>query len=178
MEKNGRHPIVLVMPRDFRGNSIENMAARLIDLSWAYEVEKWELDYFTVDNGELLNRSGAKCYLPMGYELAYDNHSICERRSGPVKKVQAWGVIFEESYLNWCPDYQMKKIAAARKPSEAERWDAQAATWDLPGTFVLASKEEPFTVKSPAGRVYVFEEGACYEEALKTITEQGWGSGK
>ena len=165
--KTGRR--LLVMANDFERNRAGDLEGRLFDLSCAYRVEEWKMDYFSVEADESVQRMKASCYLPRGFEQAYVNHAIDSSPAGPVKRVHAWGVEFDQVYLDWCADYVLKRCAKARGPGEAASWDAQAVNWDLPGNFVLASKEHPFRAGGPSGRIYVCDSFANYKEAIEIL---------
>ena len=167
--KTGRRLLFLVMANDFERNRAGDLAGRFFDLSCAYRVEEWKMDYFSVELDEVVQRMKASCYLPRGFEQAYVNHAIDSSPAGPVKRVHAWGVEFDQAYLDWCADYVLKRCAKARAPGEAGSWDAQAVTWDLPGNFVLASKCYPFSARAPGGKVYVCDSFADYKEAIEIL---------
>jgi hypothetical protein len=135
-----------------------------------YPTEDWLLDYFSIEKDKSASKKEVICKLPSGYEKAWDEHGEPGRPEGPMYKVRAWGMEFCTYYLKWCDEYRkIRDSLVGNDASLRASFDLNAIGWDLPGHFIIASKEHPFYATSPLKNKYVYDRWCSYEQAIEEI---------
>jgi hypothetical protein len=136
-----------------RGDSLRQsdvpLTATIVDNSnGAYPTEGWEVTYFSTSRrGELGVHRVTVC-LPAG--LA----EVCPRirigQLGCVYAVRRWGFALRPSALE-AAGFDPTLLLATRDEANALRAMLEAASFDLPGEFIIASPEHPFRLVAPDG---------------------------
>ncbi|MFB0562966.1 MAG: hypothetical protein ACETWM_17345 [Candidatus Lokiarchaeia archaeon] len=138
-----------------------------------YPTEDWLLDYFSVERDRSLSKRSVTCRLPRGYEKSWNKHGDLERPEGPIYKVRAWGMEFCVYYLKWCDVYQKIRDSIVNDAKSSKAcFDLNAIGWDLPGYFIIGSKEHPFYATSPAQKRYVYDSWCTFEQALSEVEKR------
>jgi hypothetical protein len=136
-----------------RANTLRESAVPLTvttvhNLAGACPTDDWEATYFSVGRqGDLRSHQVGVC-IPAG--LA----EVCPRirigQPGCVYAVRRWGFALRPSALE-AASFDLKSLLTTHSDSEAVRAVLQAAAFDLPGEFIIASPEHPFRLVAPDG---------------------------
>ncbi len=136
-----------------RGDSLRQSAVpltvtRVHNLAGACPVEDWEARYFSVSRrGELDSYRVSVC-VPAG--LA----EVCPRtevgQPGCVYAVRRWGFALRPSALE-AAGFDPEPQLTTRSDRQVLQAVLQAAAFDLPGEFIIASPEHPFLLVAPDG---------------------------
>ena len=114
----------------------------------AYPTEVWEARYFDTDRrGTLTSRQVQVC-VPAG--LAGTCDPITEGQPGCVYAVRRWGFALRPSALIKA-GFDPTPLLATGDDGELLRAILQAAAFDLPGEFIIASPEHPFRLVAGDG---------------------------
>jgi hypothetical protein len=134
-----------------RGDSLRQSAVPLTvttvhNLAGAYPTEVWEVTYSSVGRQGHLRQHRVNVCVPAG--LA----EVCPRiqvgQTGCVYAVRRWGFALRPSSLA-AAGFDPKSLLTSRSDSEVLRAILQAAAFDLPGEFIIASPEHPFRLVAP-----------------------------
>ncbi len=131
-----------------RGNSLRESTAAptatIVDNSaGAYPTEDWETTYFSASHHGALTAHRVTVRLPAGLSAVCPPVPIGQ--PGCVYAVRRWGFALRPSALEAAGFEQ----ATGLSDSKILRAVFQAASFDLPGEFVLASPEHPFRLVAP-----------------------------
>jgi hypothetical protein len=116
----------------------------------AYPVEDWESTYFSVNRRGALTARRVTVRLPAG--LAGVSPRIRIGQPGCVYAVRRWGFALRPSALE-AAGFDPTPLLTTGQDTEALAVILQAAAFDLPGEFVIASPEHPFRLVAPDGRL-------------------------
>jgi hypothetical protein len=138
-----------------RGDSLRESAAPLattvVDNSaGAYPTEDWETTYFSAGRQGALTAHRVTVRLPAGLSAVCPPVAIGQ--PGCVYAVRRWGFSLRPSVLEaagFDPTYLLTGSNAPLGDTDILRAVLQAAAFDLPGEFILASPEHPFRLVAP-----------------------------
>ena len=136
-----------------KGNSLRESAVPLTvtsvhNLAGASLVEKWEATYSSAGRHGELTTHQVTVLLPAG--LAQVCPRIRAGQPGCVYGVRRWGFALRPSRLE-AARLEPEPTLTARSDGEALRAVLQAAAFELPGEFIIASPEHPFQLFAPDG---------------------------
>lgn len=142
--------------RDFRtrrGDSLRQSAAAptttIVDNSGgAYPTRAWEVTYFSVSRQGALTAHRVAVYVPAGLESACPPVRIGQ--PGCVYAVRRWGFALRPSALA-AAGFDSVPLLASSDDVEILRVLLEAAAFDLPGEFIIASPEHPFRLVASDG---------------------------
>jgi hypothetical protein len=138
-----------------RGDSLRESAVpptvtTVHNLAGASPTEVWEATYSSVGRQGDLSQHRVNVCVPVG--LA----EVCPRiqvgQTGCVYAVRRWGFALRPSSLA-AAGFDLKSLPTSRSDSEVLRAVLQAAAFDLPGEFIIASPEHPFRLAAPDGKL-------------------------
>lgn len=136
-----------------RGDSLRESAvpltATVVDNSAAaYPTEEWQAAYFSTSRRGALDARRITVRVPAGLT------EVCPQvrvgQPGCVYGVRRWGFGLRPSALE-AAGFDPTRLLAAGDDAGALRIMLQAAAFDLPGEFVIASPEHPFRLVAPDG---------------------------
>jgi len=143
-----------------------------------YPTEDWRAEYWVVtERGDLMDRS-VIIQLPLGYADVCPQVEIGQ--NGCVHRVRRWGVACYASLLE-----EMGFDPGALLSHDQERFPGgegqeilqimiQAACFDLPGYFMIASDQHPFLLFDPEGTLKgSYTEWHTYLGALAWLASEG-----
>ena len=148
---NGSGKVEEPTPRasDSLRESLTQPTATVVDNSGgAYPTEVWEARYFDTDHRGTLTSRQVQVYVPAG--LASTCDPITEGQPGCVYAVRRWGFALRPSALVKA-GFDPTLLLATGGDSELLRAILQAAAFDLPGEFIIASPEHPFRLVAGDG---------------------------
>jgi hypothetical protein len=120
---------------------VDNSAGR-------YPTEAWEATYFSVSSRGTLAARRVTVRVPAGLS------EVCPRimigQSGCVYAVRRWGFALRPSALE-AGGFDPTALLSSGDDVDALQVMFQAAAFDLPGEFVIASPEHPFRLVAPDG---------------------------
>lgn len=136
-----------------RGNSLRESAVPFTvttvhNLAGASPVENWEATYSSVGRRGELTSHQVTVLIPAG--LAQVCPRIQVGQPGCVYAVRRWGFALRPSILE-AARLERKPTLTTHSDSEALWAVLQAAAFDLPGEFIIASPEHPFRLFAPDG---------------------------
>jgi hypothetical protein len=114
----------------------------------AYPTEVWEARYFDTDRRGTLTSRRVQVRVPEG--LARSCDPIAEGQPGCVYAVRRWGFALRPSALVKA-GFDPTPLLATGADDEYLRAVLQAAAFDLPGEFIIASPEHPFLLAAGDG---------------------------
>jgi hypothetical protein len=125
--------------------------ATIVDNSHGmYPTEGWEATYFSVSHlGELTARR-IQVRVPAGLGRACPAVPIGQ--PGCIYAVRRWGFALRPSALE-AAEFESAPFLAQSDESDFLRQWFRAATFDLPGEFIIASPEHPFRLVGSDGRL-------------------------
>ena len=112
-----------------------------------YPTEAWQVTYFDVSRQGLLTPRQVSARVPEGLSRACP--PVRFGQAGCIYAVRRWGCALRPSALE-AAGFDPAALTPA-DDAEALRSILQAATFDLPGEFVIASPEHPFCLNAPDG---------------------------
>lgn len=116
----------------------------------AYPTEDWEAVYFSTDRQGTLAEHRVTVRVPAGLG------EVCPRvwigQPGCVYGVRRWGFALRPSALE-AAGFDPTPLLTSGDDADALRVMLQAASFELPGEFILASPEHPFQLKAADGTV-------------------------
>lgn len=136
-----------------RGDSLRESALPLTvtsvhNLAGTCPTEVWEATYSSVGRQGNLSQHRISVCVPAG--LA----EVCPRievgQAGCVYAVRRWGFALRPSSLA-AAGFDLESPLTSRSDGEDLRALLQAAAFDLPGEFIIASPEHPFRLVAPDG---------------------------
>jgi hypothetical protein len=136
-----------------RGDSLRESAVPLTvttvhNLAHGCPTEVWEVAYFSVGRqGDLRAHRVGVC-VPAGLAQVCPRIQVGQR--GCVYAVRRWGFALRPSILE-AARFELKPLLTTHSDGEALRAVLQAAAFDLPGEFIIASPEHPFRLVAPDG---------------------------
>ena len=114
----------------------------------AYPTEDWEAAYFSTSRrGELASHQ-VIVRVPAGLDAVCPQIQIGQ--TGCVYGVRRWGFALRPSSLE-AAGFDPAHLMITSNDAEAVRVILQAAAFELPGDFVIASPEHPFRLSAPDG---------------------------
>jgi hypothetical protein len=136
-----------------RGDSLRQSAVpltvtRVHNLGGACPTEDWEATYFSVGRQGDLTPFRVSVCVPAG--LADVCPTIEVGQPGCVYAVRRWGFALRPSALE-AAGFDPKPQVTTPSDREVLRAVLQAAAFDLPGEFIIASPEHPFRLVGPGG---------------------------
>jgi hypothetical protein len=114
----------------------------------AYPTERWETTYFSTSHSGALTAHRVTVCVPAG--LAAVCPSIRIGQLGCVYAVRRWGFALRPSALE-AAGFDPTPLLTTGDDADALRVMLQAATFELPGEFIIASPEHPFRLVAPDG---------------------------
>ncbi len=134
-----------------RGDSLRastaSPTATVVDnAAGAYPTEDWEATYFSVSHQGALTAHRVTVRLPTGLSRTCPPAPI--GRAGCVYAVRRWGFALRPSALE-AAGFDPTSLPSASDDAGLLRAVLQAAAFDLPGEFVIASPEHPFRLVAP-----------------------------
>jgi len=114
----------------------------------AYPTEVWEARYLSTDRRGTLTSRRVQVRVPAG--LARTCEPIMEGQPGCVYAVRRWGFALRPSALVKA-GFDPTPLLATDDDGELLRAILQAAAFDLPGEFIIASPEHPFQLVAGDG---------------------------
>jgi len=114
----------------------------------AYPTEEWEATYFSTNHLGALTAYRVTVRVPAG--LAAACPAIRIGQLGCVYAVRRWGFALRPSALE-AAGFDPTPLLTTGDDADALRVILHAATFDLPGEFVIASPEHPFRLVAPDG---------------------------
>lgn len=138
-----------------QGDSLRESAAAptttVVDNSGgAYPTRAWEATYFSASRQGALTAHRVTVHVPAGLD------SVCPPihigQPGCVYAIRRWGFALRPSALA-AAGFDPTPLLAGRDDTELLRILLEAAAFDLPGEFVIASPEHPFRLVAPDGRL-------------------------
>lgn len=141
MLKNQRGDSLRASTAPLAATTIDNSAGR-------YPTDRWEATYFAVDHqGALLARRVA-VFVPTGLD------QVCARKPlgqpGCIYAVRRWGFALRPSALE-AAGFDPTSWLTSDDEREIVQLFFQAASFDLPGEFIIASPEHPFRLVAGDG---------------------------
>ena len=133
------------------GNSLREsrvlpMATVVDNSAGAYPTQGWEVTYFSTNRQGALTAHRVTVRVPVGLG------EVCPRvrigQPGCVYGVRRWGFALRPSALE-AANFDPSPLLSTRTDAGALRAMLQAAAFDLPGEFVIASPEHPFRLVAP-----------------------------
>ncbi len=142
-------------PEPRRGDSLRPSTApptaRVVDNSGgAYPTEGWEATYFDVSHRGVLTARRVVVRVPAGLADACPPIRIGE--PGCVYAVRRWGFALRPSALE-AAGFDATPLLTGDEEAALLQAILQAAAFDLPGEFIIASPEHPFRLVGPDGRL-------------------------
>ncbi len=116
----------------------------------AYATEGWEARYFSADERGGLHEHRIVVRVPAG--LAGACPPVPVGQPGCVYGVRRWGLMLRPSALE-SAGFDPTPLLTTGQDTEVLRAILHAATFELPGEFILASPEHPFHLIAPDGRL-------------------------
>ncbi len=116
----------------------------------AYPTEDWEATYFSTSRQGTLTAHRVTVRMPAG--LAEVCPPIRIGQPGCIYAVRRWGFALRPSVLE-AVGFDPSLFLAAEDDASLLRAMLHAATFELPGEFVIASPEHPFRLVAPDGRL-------------------------
>jgi hypothetical protein len=159
-----------------RGDSLRKsgapLAASVVDNSeGAYPVEGWEATYFDVSPLGALTARRVTVRVPAG--LAGASPRVLIGQPGCVYAVRRWGFALRPSALA-SAGFDPTPLLTSGSDAEVLGAFLQAAAFDLPGEFVIASPEHPFRLVAPDGMLRgSFTQWRTYLGALSFFVSGG-----
>jgi hypothetical protein len=124
-------------------------AATVVDNSaGAYPTEDWQVTYFDVSQRGQLTAHRVTVCLPLGLRRVCP--PIWIGQPGCIYAVRRWGFALRPSALE-AAGFDLTPLLTSGDDAEALHVIFQAASFDLPGEFVIASPEHPFRLVAPDG---------------------------
>jgi hypothetical protein len=114
----------------------------------AYATEGWQATYFSASHSGALTAHRVTVRVPGGLAAACPPIRIGEW--GCVYAVRRWGFALRPSALE-AAGFDPTRLLPGDEAAGALRMMLQAATFDLPGEFIIASPEHPFRLVAPDG---------------------------
>ena len=136
-----------------RGDSLRESAAAptttVVDNSGgAYPTDVWEATYFSASRQGALTAYRVDVHVPAGLD------SVCPRvhigQPGCVYAIRRWGFALRPSALA-AAGFDPAPLLAGRDGVDILQALLEAAAFDLPGEFIIASPEHPFRLVAPDG---------------------------
>lgn len=136
-----------------RGDSLRESAAAptttIVDNSGgAYPTRAWEATYFSVTSQGALTAHRVSVHVPAGLDGVCPPVRIGQ--PGCVYAVRRWGFALRPSALA-AAGFDPAPLLAGSNDAEILRALLEAAAFDLPGEFVIASPEHPFRLVAADG---------------------------
>jgi hypothetical protein len=124
-------------------------AATVVDNSaGAYPTEDWQVTYFDVSHRGQLTAHRVTARIPLG--LGGVCPPIRIGQTGCIYAIRRWGFALRPSALA-AAGFDPTPLLTTGGDSEALHVILRAASFDLPGEFVIASPEHPFRLVAPDG---------------------------
>jgi hypothetical protein len=114
----------------------------------AYPTEGWQVTYFSVGRQGALSAHRVAVRVPLGLVEACPRVPI--GRPGCVYGVRRWGFALRPSCLETA-GFDPTPLTTSDDDAGALRAMLQAASFELPGEFIIASPEHPFRFVAPDG---------------------------
>jgi hypothetical protein len=114
----------------------------------AYPTEDWETTYFSIDRRGALTARRVTVRLPAG--LSQVCRPIRIGQPGCIYGVRRWGFALRPSALT-AAGFDPGPLPACGDDASVLRAILQAAAFELPGEFVIASPEHPLRLVAPDG---------------------------
>jgi len=138
-------------PGDSLRQSMAPPMATVVDNSGgAYPTEEWEATYFDVSHRGALTARRVRVRVPAGLADACPVIRIGE--PGCLYAVRRWGFALRPSALE-AAGFDVTPLLSGGEDTDFLRAMLQAAAFDLPGEFIIASPEHPFRLVGPDGRL-------------------------
>lgn len=135
--------------RDSLRQSRAPSTATVVDNSaGAYPTEDWEVTYFSTNRQGALTARRVTVRVPAG--LSEVCHRVLIGQPGCVYGVRRWGFALRPSALE-AAGFDPTPPLTTGTDAEALRVMLQAATFELPGEFIIASPEHPLRLVAPDG---------------------------
>ncbi|MFC2037908.1 hypothetical protein ACFLYD_08130 [Chloroflexota bacterium] len=131
-----------------RGSKVPLTATAVDNSGGAYPTEDWEAAYFCVSRRGALVGQRVTVRAPAGLALACPR--VWTGQPGCVYGVRRWGFSLRPSALE-AAGFDPTPLLLTGDDAEILRITLQAAAFDLPGEFVIASPEHPFRLLAPDG---------------------------
>jgi hypothetical protein len=136
-----------------RGDSLREskvpLTTTVVDNSaGAYPTEGWEATYFSTSHRGALGAHRVTVRVPAG--LAAVSPRVRIGQPGCVYGVRRWGFALRPSALETA-GFDPTPLLTTGDDADALRIMLQAAAFDLPGEFIIASPEHPFRLTAPDG---------------------------
>jgi hypothetical protein len=113
-----------------------------------YPTEEWEATYFSASHVGALTAQRVTVRVPAGLAAACPPIRIGQL--GCVYAVRRWGFALRPSALE-AAGFDPTPLLTTGDDADVLRVTLQAAAFDLPGEFVIASPEHPFRLVAPDG---------------------------
>lgn len=114
----------------------------------AYPTQDWQVTYFTVNRHGVLTVHRVTVRVPLG--LAEASPRVPFGQSGCIHGVRRWGFALRPSYLE-AAGFDPSPLLAGADDATVLRAILHAASFELPGEFIIASPEHPFRLVAPDG---------------------------
>jgi hypothetical protein len=131
-----------------------------------YSSERWSIQYHSIEISGELSRRKVSCFLPEGYERAYEIHAHSVSAVGPICRVGCFGVQFDPQFLAFCENYMKAREKLGLDEMARREFDLRATSWDLPGHIIIASQRHNLSAEGPSRKIYSFEDWITFEEGM------------